>query len=256
VRQQRSAERSLPKSTFFDESFETKGFGDELRLNLTLSGWQNDEWFYVASGPNTENFDAVVRLNPVALRKPGYGVQTFVGGFVYYFHGDAHILDDGELLVAMRTLEAGYKAELARKKIQANLAGAAVPAIDATSWLNSSGLTWGGLKGKVVLIDFWGTWCGPCVAKMPATQELAAKYAERGLVVVGIHSEQSNENCEKFVREKNITFPIAVDSGKTAETFAIDAWPSYFLIDKSGKVAWGYSHQLPTEEQIEDLLDK
>jgi thiol-disulfide isomerase/thioredoxin len=220
-----------------------------------LSSWQDDTWFFVASGPNDQSFDVLVRLNPLAKRKPGNGVQTIVGGFGYMFHGRTWLMDDGEVLVALRTLESTYEAELARERIQKNLADGAPPRIDATSWLNTSDeLNWDKLKGKVVLVDFWGTWCGPCVKKIPQVQALADKYRDRGLVVIGVHSADAADTCAEFVEKNKITFPIAIDSGKTAESFAIDAWPSVFLIDKTGKVVLGYTHDVPADELVENLL--
>ena len=71
-------------------------------------------------------------------------------------------------------------------------------------------------KGKVVLLDFWGTWCGPCVEKLPKVQQFAEKYAGRDVVVIGIHSEQSGETCREFVEKNKYSFPMAIDSGKTS----------------------------------------
>ncbi len=220
-----------------------------------LSGWDGKQWFFVASGKDAEQVDAVIRLNPIAKRSPGNGVQSIIGGFGYFFHGDMWLMDDGELLVAFRTLESYYEAELAQEKIRKNINNGVPPALDASSWLNTSGeLSWDSLKGKVVLLDFWGTWCGPCVKKLPDVQALAERYADRGLVVIGMHSDQDGETCAKFVKEKKLTYPIAIDSGKTAEAFAISAWPTVFLIDKAGKVVSGYTSELPADAIIDQLL--
>ena len=106
----------------------------------------------------------------------------------------------------------------------------------------------------MVLLDFWGTWCGPCVKHLPQVQDFAGKYADRGLVVIGLHSSQGGESCEDFVEKNGISFPIAIDSGRTAESFAITSWPTYFLIDKTGKVAIGYTSNLPGRDVVENLL--
>ena len=57
-----------------------------------------------------------------------------------------------------------------------------------------------------------------------------------------------------FLREKGFTFPVAIDTGDTAKQYAVEAWPTYFLIDKTGKVAWGFENDPPKESQIEELL--
>jgi len=81
-------------------------------------------------------------------------------------------------------------------------------------------------QGKVVLLDFWGVWCGPCVKKLPATQALYEKYQDEGLVVLGIHSAQQSDDLESFLDAKELTFPIVVDTGKTAESYGVEAWPT------------------------------
>ena len=111
------------------------------------------------------------------------------------------------------------------------------------------------MRGKVVLVDFWATWCGPCVAKLPDTQRQHEKYKDRGLAVIGIHSAQDADSCAEFIKEQGYTFPVALDSGKTAEGFAISGWPSYFLLDRAGKVVQSFSHNAPTDEAIKALLD-
>ena len=105
-----------------------------------------------------------------------------------------------------------------------------------------------------MLLDFWGTWCGPCVKKLPHTEELYQKYKDRGLIVIGVHSKQGADKVESFLRENNIHFPIAVDTGETADRYAIEAWPTYFLIDKKGEVIWGFENDAPSEKQIETAL--
>jgi thiol-disulfide isomerase/thioredoxin len=118
----------------------------------------------------------------------------------------------------------------------------------------SGGLSLEKLRGKVVLIDFWGTWCGPCVKKLPALEALHKKYRDRGLVVIGVHSEQAGDLVAEFLDKEPLSFPIAVDTGDTAKSYAVDSWPTYFLIDKAGKAQWGFSSSLPREAEIEKLL--
>jgi thiol-disulfide isomerase/thioredoxin len=255
VRERAAAEICTPRVALLGDGATSRGWGRSSQPENMLSGWEKNEWFLVGSGPNNERFSAMVRLNPTARRSPGDGVSSGVGGFARYFHGHTWLLDDGELLVTARTLEANYKLELAREQIKKNLPGSLPPKIDATAWLNTKDdLSWDKLKGKVVLVDFWGTWCGPCVKKLPAVQQFAEKYAGRDLIVIGLHSQQDGDTCQAFVEKNKISFPIAIDSGKTAEAFAIGEWPSLFLIDKAGKVVLGYVNDLPSDEIVENLL--
>lgn len=223
---------------------------------MKYTALNDQDWHYLAAGPAEDQWNILLRLNPISKRARGHGVRIAATGLTHFFHGAQWFIDDGELTLASRTLEAHYLAEKKREEArQAILAGGKLPPIDAAQWINTDApLDWDKLEGKVVLLDFWGTWCGPCVSKLPRLQPLHEKYADRGLVIIAIHSAQAAETCEAFVRENSYTFPVAVDTGKTAEAYAISGWPTYFLIDRSGKVAQSFTHDTPTEEAIEKLL--
>lgn len=100
-----------------------------------------------------------------------------------------------------------------------------------------SPVTLSSLRGRVVLIDFWATWCGPCVATIPHLIDLHKKYAEQGLVIVG-HTDGSSSNLEAFIKAKNIPYIISVgaDIGKAA--YGVVGIPKVYVIDPDGKIAW------------------
>jgi thiol-disulfide isomerase/thioredoxin len=255
LRQHKREDQCPPRHAFLDPRLEPGGRCVAQGPTHVLSSWKDKEWVFAACGPTDQRFDALVRLDPAALEGAGHGFQSFAGGLTYFFHGNTWIMDDGELLVASRTLDSAHRMELVRAGLRQKLSGAPLPVIHATSWLNSqSPLTWDRLKGKVVLVDFWGVWCEPCVKKLPVVQRLALKYASQGLVVIGIHSHEGSDRCKAFISDHHISFPIAIDAGTTAEAFAITDWPTLFLIDKTGKVVIGYSKEVPDEGVITTLL--
>ncbi|MEO5989146.1 MAG: redoxin domain-containing protein [Candidatus Eisenbacteria bacterium] len=95
------------------------------------------------------------------------------------------------------------------------------------------------LKGKVVLVDFWATWCAPCLKSMPELEALHRKYADRGFAVVGISIDEGGlAKVRKFVAAKKLTYPIALDSAKEPawESFRVKAVPAAYLLDREGRI--------------------
>ena len=94
------------------------------------------------------------------------------------------------------------------------------------------------LNGKVVLVDFWATWCGPCIREHPNIEKNYEKYHEKGFEVVGISLDRDRARLEKFVEEKETKWIILHDKGANAATvtYGVVGIPSMFLIDRDGKV--------------------
>ena len=97
------------------------------------------------------------------------------------------------------------------------------------------------LRGKVVLLDFWATWCPPCVAEAPELVETYQKYHERGLEIIGISLDQNREALEKFTKENGMTWPQYFDGkgwdNDLAQRFKIQSVPTLWLFGKDGKLA-------------------
>ena len=92
------------------------------------------------------------------------------------------------------------------------------------------------IKGKVTLIDFWGTWCGPCLKAMPKLQALYDQYAADGLQVVGISVLDRPGKAEKFVEKKGYTYQFLFQGDAYAAGLKLNTFPTVFLLDESGKV--------------------
>ena len=99
------------------------------------------------------------------------------------------------------------------------------------------------LTGKVVLVDFWATWCGPCIAEIPNVLEAYKKYSSKGFEVVGVSLDQDRDALEKFVTDKKIPWPILFENSEgsgwqhpLATYYGISGIPTVILIGKDGNV--------------------
>ncbi len=113
-------------------------------------------------------------------------------------------------------------------------------------------------KGKVVVLDFWGTWCGPCREELPIFQKVYERYRNKDVVFYGINWERSGPGTDvkKLVRDYmakyGYSFPVVLDHDRVAQTaYDIEAFPTVFLIDKTGKIRY---RNVGLSPGIEDIL--
>lgn len=119
--------------------------------------------------------------------------------------------------------------------------------IDGKTWTRSS------LRGKVVLVNFWATWCPPCRKEMPDIQALYERFKSKGLVVLAISDEESGV-VRSFVGEHKFSFPILLDPGrKVNERYHVDGIPKSFVYDRGGKLV-AQSIDMRTQRQFLELL--
>jgi peroxiredoxin len=214
------------------------------------------DWCWLTSGSLKNKPDVRIRFQHKDLKMP-YGGRSIGGGLGLVSCGDATCQDEGDLLIAMRKPRWLAALILQGRKLKKEMGEKPAPALAAKQWLNTTGeLSLDQYKGKVVLLDFWGQWCAPCVKNLLSVEQLHVKYKDKGLVVIGVHSADQSEKLEDFLKEKKVTFPVMIDQGATAKRYVIQTWPTYFLIDKAGKVSWGFANELPSNTQIEELLRK
>ena len=119
----------------------------------------------------------------------------------------------------------------------AGLEGKPMPALDLTGWVNGE-VKPEDMKGKVVVVDFYATWCGPCMAAIPHNNELLKRYKDKGLVVVGVcTSSRGQEKMEETAKAKGIEYPTARDEHlKSQKAWAVHYYPTYALVDRKGTV--------------------
>jgi cytochrome c biogenesis protein CcdA/thiol-disulfide isomerase/thioredoxin len=139
-----------------------------------------------------------------------------------------------------------------------------LPSLDgAVQWLNSPPLTAEGLRGKVVLIDFWTYSCINCLRTLPYVEAWAAKYKDQGLVVIGVHSpefafEKDPTNVAQAVKDLKITYPVAIDSNYAIwRAFNNEYWPAQYFIDAQGQIRhhhFGEGDDARSEQVIQQLL--
>jgi thiol-disulfide isomerase/thioredoxin len=130
-------------------------------------------------------------------------------------------------------------AAAAARSVQAaheSMIGKPAPALVIERWYNGS--FWQlNLNRKVVLLHFWGVWCGPCKRQLPQIRELVTKYADKGLVVIGVHTQAGKEALGAFLSGNDLPYFVAVDYGqRTNEMYRVSGYPTVAVIDKKGLI--------------------
>ncbi len=104
-------------------------------------------------------------------------------------------------------------------------------------------------QGKVVIIDFWATWCPLCVNETPNLVELQKKYGAQGLQIIGISMDTSPDSIKSFLKDKGIEYPVVMGNDQTLALFGnVELLPTTFVIDRSGKIV--AKHETYTEESV------
>jgi alkyl hydroperoxide reductase subunit AhpC len=115
-------------------------------------------------------------------------------------------------------------------------------------------------RGKVVLLDFWATWCVPCKVEIPHFIDMQAKYAAKGFVVIGISMDDTAAPVQKYVKDMKIAYPIALGNDALGDRYGgIAGLPTAFIIDREGRIRFkheGVTGMDQFEKEILSLLGK
>ena len=113
-----------------------------------------------------------------------------------------------------------------------------------------------GLKGKVVIVDFWASWCLPCAESFPVLDELQKKYGDK-LVVIGVNVDEKAANMEKFLKKHAVSFALVRDGGqKLVEVVEPETMPTSFILDAEGKVRFlhsGFHGEKTRKEYVSEI---
>jgi thiol-disulfide isomerase/thioredoxin len=177
------------------------------------------------------------------------------------------IRDTGDLMLARLTLALLFITGISFAQQPDDVfVGQPAPEIKKSDvWINSAPLTLASLKGKVVVIDFWAFDCPYCAEAMPHIQDLYAKYAKNGLVVIGVHTpridyEKDIPKIKEAVTKKGIKFPVVVDNKFDIwSDYLCSTWPSQFVVDREGIIQFSHSgtgRYDEMEKVVQKLLNK
>jgi thiol-disulfide isomerase/thioredoxin len=137
----------------------------------------------------------------------------------------------------------------------AALEGKPMPVFHVSDWING-GITAADIKGKVIVVDLYATWCGPCMRAISHNNELLKKYKDKGLVIIGVcTSDSGQETFAVNAQQHGLQYPAARDPElKTEKAWAVQYYPTYAIIDRKGIVRIVGLQPSHVEEVIQKLL--
>ena len=116
------------------------------------------------------------------------------------------------------------------------------------------------LKGQIVVLDFWATWCGPCVKSLPNVKKVIDGYPESKVTLIAINQNESKAKIKSFLKSRKFDFKVAMDDGEISDEFNVKAIPQTVIIDADGKIQFvkvGVSNGMEKKlrNAIDSLLD-
>jgi peroxiredoxin len=113
------------------------------------------------------------------------------------------------------------------------------------------------LKGNVIVLDFWATWCGPCIVEIPEYAELWRKNRGRGVEVVGVACDSEPQDVLDIIREQQIPYRQLMSDGRVESTYRAEALPTTFVIDRQGQIRKKFLGTTPQKfEKLQQAIDE
>lgn len=226
-----------------------------------LVGWSSESQLIVGTGGPNDMSDCLVYLAYLETKEEiswqARATKTGMRCFSYGT-GEAFLYDDGELLLAklVSKEQAESLSALRRKKTRKLAVGSAAPEFNFQRVLtpNKDTLSIKEFEGKVLLLDFWGIWCSPCVKSLPKLHKIYDTYRNKGFIILGVHSSYNCDELDAFLQKHTISYPVAVASEEMEKDYGITAWPTYILVDRQGKIISVNTGALPKDKQIKEVL--
>lgn len=138
--------------------------------------------------------------------------------------------------------------------------GQAMPSCKLASLADNATTDLDQLKGKILYVDFWASWCGPCAKSFPFMNEMHQQLKDKGLEIIGVNLDENPEDAKEFLTKYPAEFTVMADASqdkKCAQDFAVKAMPSSYIIDQNGKVHHVHLGFKPGEaEEVRQMVEK
>lgn len=189
----------------------------------------------------------LLTVNSTSYERAG---KSYYGSHIPRSQYHDYVLAKGGELDATQVPEGRHDISLStHKNVPMPKVGEAAPEISAKAWINlKSPLTLANLRGKVVLVEFWATWCGPCIECIPHLNELQRRYAGKDFQLLSFVAE-GHQTMDPFLAKRQVEYPIGLESS-SLDDYGIAGIPHAFVIDQQGKIIWQGNSASPEMEGV------